>query len=79
MSSDGKIQNQNESLTFIMPMGGGGGGGGGDEDVKGAPKYFRELKGGFWKFSIYWRGGAINFSKFWSSRGLECSLPRGSW
>ena len=44
MSSDGKIQNQNESLTFIMPMGGGGGG---DEDVKGAPKYFRELKGGF--------------------------------
>jgi hypothetical protein len=54
------------------------GGGGGDEDIKGegAPKYFLALKGGGGSESSRYTGrGAIN-SKFWSSRGLECSLNR---
>jgi hypothetical protein len=46
--------------------------GGGMKMLRGAPKYFLALKGGLWKFSIYWRG-APNFSKFWTSGGLECS------
>ena len=51
-------------------------GGGGDEDVKGGTEIFSGIKGGGGsESSRYTEGGAINFSKFWSSRGLECSLP----
>ena len=54
--------------TFIMPRWG----------MKmlrgGAPKYFLALKRGS-ESSRYTEGGAPNVSKFWSSRGLECSLP----
>jgi hypothetical protein len=57
--------------TFIMPRGWGGGG---VKILRGAPKYFLALKGGT-ESSRYTEGGAVNFSKFWSSRGLECSLP----
>ena len=58
---------------FIMPRG--------NEDVRGgghsALKYFWALRGGGGsESSQYTERGAINFSKFWSSRGLECSLPR---
>ena len=43
--------------------------------LRGAPKYFLALKGGGGsESSRYTEGGAINFSKFWSSRDLECSL-----
>ena len=44
--------------------------------LRGAPKYFLALKGGS-ESSRYTEGGggALNFSKFWSSRGLECSHP----
>ncbi len=48
---------------------------GGDEDVKGggALKYFLALKGGAMKFLDIPKGGGgtKNFSKFWSSRGLD--------
>jgi hypothetical protein len=40
----------------------------------GAPKYFLALKRGS-ESSRYTEGGAPNVSKFWSSRGLKCSLP----
>ena len=40
----------------------------------GALKYFLALKGGS-ESSRYTEGGSLNVSKFWSSRGLECSLP----
>ena len=43
-------------------------GGGGTEIVS-------AIKGGGSESSRYTDGGAPNVSKFWSSRGLECSLP----
>jgi hypothetical protein len=48
--------------------------GGGDEDVKGGTEIFLALKGGS-ESSRYTEGEALNFSKFWSSRGLKYSLP----
>jgi hypothetical protein len=60
--------------TFIMPRG--------DEDVKGGHRNLFWHRGGgapksFSESSRYTEGGAIiiNLSMFWSSRGLECSLP----
>jgi hypothetical protein len=45
--------------------------------LRGAPKYFLAVKGGgaLKVLDIHKGGGAINFSKFWSSRGLECPVP----
>ena len=44
--------------------------------LRGGTEIFSGIKGGGSESSRYTEGGgALNFSKFWSSRGLECSLP----
>ena len=45
--------------------------------LRGAPTYFLALKGGSEssRYTVVGGGGALNFSKFWYSRDLECSLP----
>ena len=55
--------------TFIMPRGGG------MKMLRGATEIFSGIKGGALKVLDILRGGGLNFSKFWSSRGLECTLP----
>jgi hypothetical protein len=43
----------------------------------GAAKIFSGIKGGALNvLDILKRGGALNFSKFWSGRGQGCSFPR---
>ena len=54
--------------TFIMPRGG-------MKMLRGGTEIFSGIKGGALKVLDILKGGALNFSKFWSSRGLECSLP----
>ena len=43
--------------------------------LKGGTEIFSGIKGGALKVLDILKGGALNFSKFWYSRGLECSLP----
>ena len=43
--------------------------------LRGRTEIFSGIKGGALKVLDILKRGALNFSKFWSSRGLECSLP----
>ena len=52
-----------------------GGGGGGGEGLRGGTEIFSGIRGEALKVLDILKGEALNFSKFWSSRGLECSVP----